>query len=244
MSVSFDTSLSRRSLLSLSAMAAASAVAGCTSTSGAGRMLDPQPTRLLDRVRPVQIAAAPTDSELAVIYGPIEDGGFLIPAVPYKQIDPRYYRQQVIDPTGEAPGTVVVDTPSRFLYLVQPGGTAMRYGVGIGRDGFAWQGNGVIQWRQKWPRWKPPNEMVARQPELAKYSIENGGMEPGLKNPLGARALYIFSGGQDTLYRLHGNPQWRSIGKAVSSGCVRLLNQDIIDLYERVPIKAPIVVKQ
>jgi lipoprotein-anchoring transpeptidase ErfK/SrfK len=86
--------------------------------------------------------------------------------------------------------------------------------------------------------------MVARQPELAKYSIKNGGMEPGLKNPLGARALYIFSGGQDTLYRLHGNPQWRSIGKAVSSGCVRLLNQDIIDLYERVPIEAPIVVKQ
>ena len=121
MSVSFDTSLSRRGLLSLSAMAAASAVAGCTSTSGAGRILDPQPTRLLDRDRPVQIAAAPTDSELAVIYGPIEDGGFLIPAVPYKQIDPRYYRQQVIDPTGEAPGTVVVDTPSRFLYLVQPG---------------------------------------------------------------------------------------------------------------------------
>lgn len=167
-----------------------------------------------------------------------------VPAVPYKQIDPRYYRQQVLDPTAEAPGTIVVDTPSRFLYLVQPDGTAIRYGVGIGRDGFAWQGNGIIQWRQKWPRWKPPNEMVARQPELAKYSIENGGMEPGLKNPLGARALYIFSGGQDTLYRLHGNPEWRSIGKAVSAGCVRLMNQDIIDLYERVPVKAPVVVKQ
>ncbi len=120
----------------------------------------------------------------------------------------------------------------------------MRYGVGIGREGFAWQGAGVIQWRQRWPRWKPPNEMVARQPELAKYSIENGGMEPGLKNPLGARALYIFSDGEDTLYRLHGNPEWRSIGKAVSSGCVRLLNQDIIDLYDRVPNKAPVVVLQ
>ncbi|WP_373465236.1 MULTISPECIES: L,D-transpeptidase [Agrobacterium] len=244
MSVSFDTSLSRRSLLSLSAIAAASALAGCASTAGAGRMVGRQSTPLRDPIGPVHIAPAPTDSELAVMYGPIEDGGFLIPAVPYKQIDLRYYRQQVLDPTGEAPGTIVVDTPSRFLYLVQPGGTAMRYGVGIGREGFAWQGNGVIQWRQKWPRWKPPNEMVARQPELAKYSIENGGMEPGLKNPLGARALYIFCGGRDTLYRLHGNPQLRSIGKAVSSGCVRLLNQDIIDLYERVPIKAPIVVKQ
>lgn len=244
MSVSFDTSLSRRSLLSLSAMAAASALAGCVSAAGKRRMVGRQSTPLQDPIGPVHIAPAPTDAELAVMYGPTEDGSFLIPAVPYKQIDPRYYRQQVLDPTGEAPGTIVVDTPSRFLYLVQPGGTAMRYGVGIGRDGFAWQGNGIIQWRQKWPRWKPPNEMVARQPELAQYSIENGGMEPGLKNPLGARALYIFSGGHDTLYRLHGNPQWRSIGKAVSSGCVRLLNQDIIDLYERVPIKAPIVVMQ
>ncbi len=244
MSVSFDTSLCRRSLLSLSAMAAASALAGCVSTAGTGRMMGRRSAPLQDPIGPVHIAPAPTDSELAVMYGPIEDAGFLILAVPYKQIDPRYYRQQVLDPTGEAPGTIVVDTPSRFLYLIQPGGTAMRYGVSIGRDGFAWQGNGVIQWCQKWPRWKPPNEMVARQPELAKYSIANGGMEPGLKNPLGARALYIFSGGQDTLYRLHGNPQWRSIGKAVSSGCVRLLNQDIIDLYERVPIKAPIVVKQ
>ncbi|WP_436628406.1 L,D-transpeptidase [Agrobacterium tumefaciens] len=244
MSVSFDTTLSRRSLLSLSAMAAASALAGCASTAGTGWMVGRQSTPLPNPIGPVHIAAVPTDAELAVMYGPIEDGGFLIPAVLYKQIDSRYYRQQVLDPTGEAPGTIVVDTPSRFLYLVQPGGTAMRYGVGIGREGFAWQGNGVIQWRQKWPRWKPPNEMVARQPELAKYSIENGGMEPGLKNPLGARALYIFAGGRDTLYRLHGNPQWRSIGKAVSSGCVRLLNQDIIDLYERVPIKAPIVVKQ
>ena len=244
MSVSFDTSLSRRSLLSLSAMAATSALAGCVSTPGTGRMVGRRSAPLQDPIGPVHIAPAPTDAELAVMYGPTEDGDFLIPAVPYKQIDPRYYRQQVLDPTGEAPGTIVVDTPSRFLYLVQPGGTAMRYGVGIGRDGFAWQGNGIIQWRQKWPRWKPPNEMVARQPELAKYSIERGGMEPGLLNPLGARALYIFSNNEDTLYRLHGNPEWRSIGKAVSSGCVRLLNQDIIDLYDRVPNKTPIVVWQ
>jgi len=241
--MSFDKSISRRNFLSLSAVTAASALAGCASTSGTSPSYG-QPMVFPNPIRAFQTTPAPTDAELAVMYGPVEDGGFLIPPVPYQQIDPRYYRQQVIDPTGERPGTIVVDTPSRFLYLVQPGGTAMRYGVGIGREGFAWQGDGVIQWRQKWPRWKPPNEMVARQPELVKYSIENGGMEPGLKNPLGARALYIFSGGQDTLYRLHGNPDWRSIGKAVSSGCVRLLNQDIIDLYDRVPTKAPIVVKQ
>ncbi|WP_026283092.1 L,D-transpeptidase [Rhizobium sp. 2MFCol3.1] len=241
--MSFDKSISRRNFLSLSAVTAASALAGCASTSGTSPSYG-QPMAFPNPIRAFQTTPAPTDAELAVMYGPVEDGGFLIPPVPYQQIDPRFYRQQVIDPTGERPGTIVVDTPSRFLYLVQPGGTAMRYGVGIGREGFAWQGDGVIQWRQKWPRWKPPNEMVARQPELVKYSIENGGMEPGLKNPLGARALYIFSGGQDTLYRLHGNPDWRSIGKAVSSGCVRLLNQDIIDLYDRVPNKAPIVVKQ
>jgi len=182
--------------------------------------------------------------ELDAMYGPINDGGFAIPGIPYWQIDSRFYRQRVLDPTGERPGTVVVDTPSRFLYLVEEGGTAMRYGVGIGRDGFSWGGEGVIQWRQKWPKWTPPDEMIARQPELEKYSSRNGGMPPGLMNPLGARALYIFQNKQDTLYRLHGNPEWKSIGKAVSSGCVRLLNQDIIDLYERVPQKARILVWQ
>lgn len=178
------------------------------------------------------------------MYGPVEDGGHSIAAVPYQQIDPKFYRQRVVDPTGEPAGTVVVDTPSRLLYVVEPGGTAMRYGVGIGRDGFAWQGEGVIQWRQHWPRWKPPNEMIKRQPELEKYSIANGGMEPGVNNPLGARALYIFQNGEDTLYRLHGTREWQSIGKAVSAGCVRLMNQDVIDLYNRVPYHARIVVRQ
>ncbi|RWX76109.1 L,D-transpeptidase [Neorhizobium lilium] len=183
-------------------------------------------------------------ADVAQMYGTVEDGGFIVPAVPYQKINPRYYRQRVVDPTGERPGTIVVDTPSRFLYLVEPGGSAMRYGVGIGREGFAWSGEGVIQWRQKWPKWTPPDEMVARQPELVKYSSKNGGMPPGLTNPLGARALYIFQNGQDTLYRLHGSPEWNSIGKAVSSGCVRLMNQDIIDLYDRVPEKARVLVWQ
>ncbi len=177
-------------------------------------------------------------------YAGLEDGGHKLPAVPFQQIDPKFYRQRVEDPTGEPAGTVVVDTPSKFLYVVEPGGTAMRYGVGLGRAGFAWQGEGIIQWRQKWPRWKPPAEMIARQPELEKYSVENGGQEPGPSNPLGARALYIFQNSQDTLYRLHGTKEWSSIGKSVSSGCVRLINQDVIDLYERVPYKARIVVKQ
>jgi len=111
----------------------------------------------------------------------------------------------------------------------------MRYGVGLGRAGFSWSGRGVIQWKKKWPTWTPPAEMIEREPDLEKYSAENGGMQPGLDNPLGARALYIFQDGEDTLYRLHGTGEASSIGKAVSSGCVRLLNQDVVDLYERVP---------
>ena len=118
----------------------------------------------------------------------------------------------------------------------------MRYGVGLGRAGFEWSGRARVGWKQEWPKWTPPDEMIARQPELEKFSSENGGMPPALDNPLGARALYIFQGNTDTLYRLHGTQESWSIGKAVSSGCVRLLNQDIIDLYGRVPTNSPIIV--
>jgi lipoprotein-anchoring transpeptidase ErfK/SrfK len=176
------------------------------------------------------------------MYAAVEDGGFQLPAIPIQKMDKRFLRQVVQDPTGELPGTIVIDTANRFCYLVLENGQAMRYGVGIGREGFAWSGRAVIQYKRQWPRWTPPDEMVARQPELVQYSAKNGGMAPGLKNPLGARALYIFQDGKDTLYRLHGNPEWWSIGKAVSSGCVRFLNQDIIDLYDRVPAKSPILV--
>lgn len=232
---------SKRSFLSLLGLSSVALLSGCASSGGYS------PTAVANNISGGVrqfFGSRLSDEELNVMYGSIEDGGYVIPAVPFRQIDSRFYRQRVLDPTGERPGTVVVDTRSRFLYLVEQGGSAMRYGVGIGRQGFEWQGEGVIQWRQKWPKWTPPDEMVARQPELTKYSAKNGGMQPGLKNPLGARALYIFQNGQDTLYRLHGSPEWNSIGKAVSSGCVRLMNQDIIDLYERVPNKARIVVWQ
>ncbi len=191
---------------------------------------------------PVPTGLPPQDAYYGEIYAAKEDGGVLIPAVPYRQIDPRFYRQEVSDPFGEAPGAIVVDTADRYLYHIQQGGRATRYGVGLGREGFAWSGRGVIQWKQKWPKWTPPETMIARQPVLAKYSANNGGMPGGLDNPLGARALYIFQNGQDTLYRVHGTPEWQSIGKAVSSGCVRMLNQDVIDLYGRVRGKAPILV--
>jgi lipoprotein-anchoring transpeptidase ErfK/SrfK len=235
--------VSRRNFLSVTGIGALASLAGCAST-GVTAMNAPLVAPFM--APPVMPVVIPPESppDPALIYAAVEDNGFLLPAIPYKKIDPKFYRQQVVDPTGEPAGTIVVDTPNRFLYMVEKGGTAMRYGVSIGKDGFAWQGEGVIQWRRKWPRWTPPDEMVARQKNLVKYSIANGGMDPGLKNPLGARALYIFQNGQDTLYRLHGNPEWQSIGHAKSSGCVRFLNQDIIDLYDRVPEKARIIVKQ
>lgn len=183
-----------------------------------------------------------TMASFAAMYGPMKDNDFNLPAIPYKQINPQYLRQIVDDPTGELPGTIVVDTKRRFLYLVRQNGRAIRYGVSIGREGFAWSGRALIQYKRQWPTWTPPNDMIERQPELKKYSAANGGMKASLKNPLGARALYIFKDGVDTLYRLHGSPDWSSIGKAASSGCVRLINQDIIDLFERVPDKTPILV--
>ena len=215
-------------------MLGAAALASCTTAPGL-RYVDSGPPQM-----PADLATGFDDP--ALMYGPVEDDGFLVPAVPFDQIDPRFYRQVVSDPTGQPPGTVVVDTAQHFLYFTRPNGYAVRYGVGLGRAGFEWSGQGVIQWKQRWPKWTPPKEMIARDPKLAKYSEENGGMPGGLENPLGARAHYIFQNGEDTLYRVHGSPEWKSIGKSVSSGCVRMMNQDVIDLYDRVPNGTPIVV--
>ena len=153
---------------------------------------------------------------------------------------PRQFQRQVVRyETEEKPGTLIVDTPNKFLYLVLPRGKAIRYGIGVGKAGFSWSGSAKVAWKQKWPKWTPPKEMIQRQPRLAKYE---DGMAPGLDNPLGARALYIFEDGKDTLYRIHGTNQQNSIGRAVSSGCIRLWNQDVIDLYNRVQPGAKIVV--
>lgn len=175
-----------------------------------------------------------------LLYGGIHDEQFDIPAVDVQLIDPAYRRQIVEYDARDAPGTIVVDTQHRYLYLVLAGARALRYGVGIGRDGFSWSGGGIIKLKRMWPTWTPPAEMIERQPELEPY---RNGMAPGLENPLGSRALYIFEGGRDTLYRIHGTSDARSIGQAVSSGCVRLLNQDVIDLYDRVPLNTSIVVR-
>lgn len=174
-----------------------------------------------------------------LMYASFTDENFVLPEVPYKKIEPQWRRQIVVDPTGEAPGTIVVRLQERHLYFVQPGGDALRYGVGIGREGFLWSGRANIQYGKKWPTWTPPREMIARKPELEKW---RNGQPGGLENPLGARALYIFKDGSDTGYRIHGSPEWWTIGQAMSSGCVRMINQDVIDLFNRVSGKTPVVV--
>lgn len=186
--------------------------------------------------------AAPEPERLAPIdarYRALPDERFPVAAVYANELDPRYARQRVRYDTRHPPGTVVVDPRAKFLYLVQEDGYALRYGVGVGREGFGWSGAATIARKAQWPTWTPPAEMIRRQPELKRYAA---GMKPGPENPLGARALYLFQDGRDTLYRLHGTNDPSSIGQDVSSGCIRLLNQDIIDLYQRVPAGSKVVV--
>jgi len=229
--------LNRRLFL---ASATAALAAGCASSRRVGQL----PLRSNPRDPYASGVASPNDRfspEYLQMYRAMPEEPYPIPAVDLSKIDPAYYRRLVDYYSPEQAGTIIVDTPNRYLYLTMENGKAIRYGVGIGRDGFAWGGRARIQYKKAWPTWTPPTEMIARQPELEKY---RHGMPPGLANPLGARALYIFEGNRDTLYRLHGTSEYWSIGKAVSSGCVRLLHQDVIDLYNRVPDSTPIVVRQ
>lgn len=203
-----------KSFAIVAALALTTALAGC-STDGVSRMFSND-------------------------YGGRTDAGYQLPTIPINKVPSKYHRQLVRYETDQKPGTIIIDTGEKFLYLVEPDGKAMRYGIGVGREGFEWQGTARIALKREWPTWTPPSEMIQRQPELAKYAR---GMEPGLKNPLGARALYLFNKGGDSGYRLHGTPEWNSIGKAMSSGCIRLMNQDIIDLYNRVEVGAKVIVK-
>jgi len=142
----------------------------------------------------------------------------------------------VPNPTGQPPGTIVINTNERHLYLVAAGGTAIRYGIGVGREGFTWKGVAQVGHKSEWPRWIPPKDMLKRRPDLPEE------MDGGLENPLGARALYLFQGKRDTLFRIHGTNEPDTIGKAVSSGCIRMMNADVIDLYGRVHIGTRVVV--
>lgn len=173
---------------------------------------------------------------LPAFYGAVLDEPYPVPAVPEGVVSERLWRQQVDNPFPDlAPGSIVVDPDAGFLHLVESAATALRYGVGTGAQAYTWSGDARLQFGRKWPRWKVPASMISRRPDLAAYSVANGGMAPGPGNPLGARALYLFQNGKDTLYRIHGACEPEHLGKAVSSGCIRMLDQDVIDLYDRAP---------
>ncbi len=176
-----------------------------------------------------------------LMYGPQADTPFPIAAVDLTRIDPTYLRRDVDLPSyvPNEPGRVVVDPRNRFVFFVQPGNRATRYGAGVGREGFAWNGGAAIRDKRPWPTWTPPPAMVARDPNARPWAA---GMPGGPENPLGARALYLYQGNRDTLYRIHGTNQPWTIGTAASSGCIRMLNHDIVDLYNRVPIGTRVTV--
>jgi lipoprotein-anchoring transpeptidase ErfK/SrfK len=193
---------------------------------------------LLLRLSLIQIAlaaslAASTHAAVAQGQNGDDQPGF-IPDPSQEQLDPKFQKTVVFYRTSEPPGTIIVQTTERYLYVIQPGGRALRYGIGVGRDGFQWQGLLKISRKQEWPDWTPPAEMIARQPYLPRW------MAGGPGNPLGARALYLGS----TVYRIHGTNQPQTIGTAVSSGCFRLVNADVIDLYDRIPVGTKVVVRQ
>jgi lipoprotein-anchoring transpeptidase ErfK/SrfK len=168
----------------------------------------------------------------------MSSGGALAHGTKFK-LDPKFEPQKVPF-TGYAPGTVVVDPEKRFLYLVETDDTAIRYGVGVGRAGLSLRGTALVGRKAKWPFWRPTDNMIRRSP--AKYARYAGGMRGGPGNPLGARALYLYRGNKDTMYRIPGTTEPSSIGRAVSNGCVRMLNAHVEDLYERVPVGSFVVI--
>ena len=245
------TELTRRTLIYGSA-AAALGLAGCVSTNpnaqmGAALPLQPQggPSSANEAVADAVSVGPLSPARYAALYGPVTGDNFAVPAVRLAMIKPAFLRQVVDYQTNEAPGTIIVDPAHHYLYHVLANGRAMRYGVGVGRDGFAWEGKAIIKSKQEWPDWYPPKEMVARQPELKRQlaQLRGGlGMAGGPRNPLGVRAMYLWQGNKDTLYRIHGTVEPWTIGKSVSSGCIRMINQDVMDLYANTPVGTKVVV--
>ena len=214
----------RRGLTALLALALCSGLAACVpdpSVNGAGLATPP---------------AGKTDDGAYVAR---KDGAFSIPAIPLEKLPLEYRRQTVVFQTDEAPGTIIINPGARYLHFVTGKNKAIRYGIAVGKAGFEWSGVANVTDRKQWPTWTPPPEMIARKPELLKFEK---GQPGGLTNPLGARALYLTSNGVDYGYRIHGTPEWQSIGSNASSGCIRMINQDVIDLFSRVPAGAKVIV--
>jgi lipoprotein-anchoring transpeptidase ErfK/SrfK len=188
---------------------------------------------------PVPVVAA--EPNYRSIYAAITTEKFWIPAVDLRRINPRFLRREVAYPRDDEPGTIIVDTAACYAYLVLEGRRAMRYGIAVGRDqAFNLTGEALVERKAEWPTWRPTPEMVARDPQ--RYAAFRQGMPGGGRNPLGARALYLYQDGYDTYYRLHGTVEPWTIGTMASAGCVRLINQDIVDLHRRVTVGARVVI--
>jgi lipoprotein-anchoring transpeptidase ErfK/SrfK len=186
---------------------------------------------------------ATTDSmslmEARVLYGPVDDKKFPIPAPDISKVDPKYFRKRVRYETKEAPGTIIVDPSSYYVYRIEGDNEATRYGANVGRQGFLWHGDAYVGRKAEWPTWTPPAEMIKRQPETAKYAR---GMPGGPENPLGARTLYLYQNGRYTLYTIYASNDPETIGTNLTSGCTGLMTQDMIDLYDRTAVKTKVVV--
>lgn len=178
-------------------------------------------------------------AEAAKVYGPVPEEKFPIPAVDVSKVNPKYFRRTVRYETAEAPGTIIVDPSNYYVYRVEDEGMATRYGANVGREGFLWSGDAYVGRKSEWATWTPPKEMIKRQPEAAKYAR---GMPGGLDNPLGARTLHLYQNGVYTLYTIYATSDPESIGSGVTSGCVGLLSQDMIQLYNETPVKTKVVV--
>ena len=209
----------------VAACAVSALMAACTTTAPAV-----MGNAALSRAEPLQDAR----------YAAVTTEKFRVPAVSLADLEPQNMRQLVDYQTKHQPGTVIIDPHERFLYLVQEGGKALRYGVGVGKAGLEFSGTATVNHKRQWPRWTPTQDMIRREPK--RYARWASGMEGGASNPLGARALYLFKNGRDTLYRIHGTNEPWTIGEAVSSGCIRMMNQDVIDLYNRIADGSKVVV--
>ena len=178
-------------------------------------------------------------AEAQKLYGPAPNEKFPIPATDISRLDPKYYRRTVAYDTKEAPGTIIVDPGNYYVYRVEGDGSATRYGANVGRDGFRWSGDAYVGRKAEWATWTPPREMIKRQPEVAVWAK---GMPGGLENPLGARTLYMYQNGRYTLYTIYASSDPDTIGDGVTSGCVGLLSQDMMHLYDRTPVKTKVIV--
>ena len=216
----------KRGLASAAVLSALMLVSACSSTSSSAGLSS--------------AVNAPLEINYAYAYAPLEDSEIALPGFEYEKMRERYLRQEVNYSGTQKPGTIIIDTRGPYLYLIQPRGRALRYGIAVGREGFEWAGDAKVNSKQKWPTWTPPAEMIERSPKLVEFE---DGMPAGIENPLGARAMYLFKDGKDTMYRIHGTNRPFSIGKKASSGCFRMINQDVIDLYERVQPGANVFVR-